>query len=74
MANGLQGMSVVTTYPPRRKAIRAAQVRYFFLARIVHPHYCRVSVLGCSCTRNMGDIFFSDSYGWVAYRATCSRF
>lgn len=30
MANGLQGMGVVTTYPPRRKAIRAAQVRYLF--------------------------------------------
>lgn len=27
MMNGLQGMGVVTTYPPRRKAIRAAQVR-----------------------------------------------
>lgn len=35
MANGLQGMGVVTTYPPRRKAIRAAQVCIFMLQ--LHP-------------------------------------
>lgn len=54
MANGLQGMGV-TTYPPRRKAIRAAQVRFFsfFLPGTFVPRSCNVSILGCSCTRDM---------------------
>lgn len=41
MANGLQSMGgVVTTYPPRRKAIRAAQVRFIiFIIVEIACHY-----------------------------------
>lgn len=64
MANGLQGMGVVTTYPPRRKAIRAAQVHFssFFSHYLFGWHsaipsrYQSSSILGCNCTGNMKNV------------------
>lgn len=75
MANGLQGMGVVTTYPPRRKAIRAAQVRYyFFWLELCAPTIAEFWFSVAAVPEIWKIFFFSDSYGWVAHRATCSRF